>query len=360
MIQFGRLFMKLIDILQSDSSPFAIYGAQVVAYGAYKAIWNLCRRIPECFIVSNLNNNPQKIDNISIRTLDAVSQNTLIVVGVTELLQGEILSELRARNYCKIFILTHHEEHLLMSEYFGSIGMFPVVCGMNGQAPSSVDLALYEICNHNDKPLCNPPKHYPFEITLQAGASLTPKRIAVLSDNAGENISQKNKQYCEMTGVYWIWKNECHEWIGIEHYRRHLFVKPEMLTDKVDAVLPLPYMCYPNMSAQFRRFVSGNVLQALHHALKFLYPEEYDRYQTILSGPYQYTYNLLCVRQNVFNDYCQWFFSITEYMETMTEQIPEIKNTRALSYVAEVLTNLYFMDNKNKWKIRHTEKGIYV
>ena len=94
--------------------------------------------------------------------------------------------------------------------------------------------------------------------------------------------------------------------------------------------------------------------------MKELHPKEYDNYLAILHGQYQYTYNLVCARRQVFDAYCTWFFRITEYMETMAEEVPEIGNTRALSYVAEVLTNLYFMSHQDVWRIRHVEKAIYV
>lgn len=111
---------------------------------------------------------------------------------------------------------------------------------------------------------------------------------------------------------------------------------------------------------QFRRFVSEEVAQALLWALKQLHPDRYEDYLKILYGKYQYTYNLVCAKEEVFDAYCRWFFRITEYMETLSEKVPELRTTRALSYVAEVLTNLYFMDNRDGWKIRHTEKAIYV
>lgn len=295
-----------------------------------------------------------------MQTLDAVSKDSLILVCVTELLQAEILSDLREKGFHNIFVLTQHEEHLLMSAYFQNIGRFSVTCEAVGNHVDKVDFVMYEVKNHRDVPLKCPPKLQLFERTIQAGAALTGERIAMLTDNTGENISDKNKQYCELSATYWIWKNTDHEWTGIEHYRRHLLIKPEMFGGGVDAILPLPYLCYPNTLAQFRRFVSGNVQQALFRALKALHPNEYERYQEILHGSYQYTYNLLCARKDVFHDYCKWFFEITEYMESMAGEVPEIKSTRALSYVAEVLTNLYFMDNSVRWNILHTEKGIYV
>ena len=147
----------------------------------------------------------------------------------------------------------------------------------------------------------------------------------------------------------------------MEHYRRHLLIKPQMLGEDVDAIMPLPYICYPNEVAQFLRFVPPSVLDALLRALKELHPDEYEEYYAILYGKFQYTYNMLCVKRKVFDDYCQWFFEITEYMEThMSDEVPELRETRAFSYIAEVLTNLYFMSHQKALRIRHVEKAIYT
>lgn len=348
--------MSLFDTLDGYPGPFVIYGAQVVACGAYRAILELRGRRPECFAVTRMEGNPEEIDGVPVRTPEALDRNWLVIVGVTELLQGEIVSELKARGFENLFVLTQREEHLLMSAYFQRIGRFPLAEETaGGQNP---DLVLYEVRNHRDQPLKTRPALRSFERGIQAGAALSDKRVAELTDDSGDNISAKNRQYCEMSATYWVWKNTDHAWTGIEHYRRHLLVTPEMLGGGVDAVLPLPYVCCPNTMAQFRRFVSEDVRRALFRALKTLHPLQYGKYEEILCGPYQYTYNILCARRPVFEDYCAWFFEITEYMETMG--VPEIESTRALSYVAEVLTNLYFMYNEKGWKIFHAGKEIYT
>jgi len=355
--------MNLIQQLTTNLTPFVIYGAQVVAYGAYRAILGLCGRKPECFVVSSLENNPKEIDGVPVRTPEAISKEWLVIVGVTELLQAEIIESLKEKGYQNFFALTQAEEHKLMVAYFQSEGLFPVANAKLEQqekTKNSDEFVMYAVGNHRDKPLKNPPVLKDYEYPIQAGAALSEKRIATLLDNSGNNISDKNKQYCEMSAVYWIWKNTTQEWTGIEHYRRRLLVKPQMLKSDVDAILPLPYMCYPNTVTQFRRFVSEDVLQLLLKTLEVLHPEKYLKYREILYGQYQYTYNMTCTRREVFEDYCRWFFEITEHMETKAEQVPEIKNTRALSYVAEVLTNLYFMDNDKEWNILHVEKRIYT
>ena len=53
-----------------------------------------------------------------------------------------------------------------------------------------------------------------------------PLDLGYTKDNTGDNISDKNKQFCELTGLYWAWKNLGEaDYIGLAHYRRHFTVK---------------------------------------------------------------------------------------------------------------------------------------
>ena len=358
--------MVIDEIKKYDS--YVIYGAQVIAVGAREAIAHLTGKEPSAFAVGKPagktwfpTGNPEEIDGIPVVSIDTVPPDTFIVLGITELIQQEVIPYLKEHGYKKFFALTQNEEHLLMSAYYNSIGKFPVCEVSDHGISGDIDFSMYEVRNDKDKPLSFHPKLNSYEIPIQAGAELAEKSIAEVKDNTGINISKKNRMYCEMSAVYWIWKNTDHDWIGIEHYRRHLLIKPEMLNDDIDVIMPLPYICYPNEMAQFLRFTTENVLEALLKALKALHPDEYEEYHSILYGKYQYTYNMVCARKPVFDAYCKWFFEITEYMEeNYASEVPELVETRAFSYVAEVLTNLYFMYHQKDLKIRHVEKAIYT
>ena len=60
----------------------------------------------------------------------------------------------------------------------------------------------------------------PVYIPLHVGRELS-QDLGYMGDNTGEHISDLNPYYGELTGLYWIWKNETEaDIIGICHYRR--------------------------------------------------------------------------------------------------------------------------------------------
>lgn len=48
------------------------------------------------------------------------------------------------------------------------------------------------------------------------------KLKGLIVDSEGNSICEKNPYYCELTALYWIWKNDKKsDWIGLNHYRRY-------------------------------------------------------------------------------------------------------------------------------------------
>ena len=63
-------------------------------------------------------------------------------------------------------------------------------------------------------------------LPIQVGKVLHPDlNLGYQPDNDGENISEKNPYYSELTAIYWAWKNLKADYIGLVHYRRYLGMK---------------------------------------------------------------------------------------------------------------------------------------
>lgn len=74
---------------------------------------------------------------------------------------------------------------------------------------------------------CHQPTHvpdHPLLVPIQVGAALADTHFSgFLHDDTGENISYKNRSYCELTAQYWAWKNVSADYYGFFHYRRYLY-----------------------------------------------------------------------------------------------------------------------------------------
>lgn len=63
---------------------------------------------------------------------------------------------------------------------------------------------------------------YPY-VPIQGGRALHPDvELGYITDDTGDNISQKNASFCEWTVHYWVWKNvKDIKYVGLCHYRRY-------------------------------------------------------------------------------------------------------------------------------------------
>ncbi len=196
-------------------------------------------------------------------------------------------------------------------------------------------------------------------------------------DNTGDNISEKNPLYNEMTTVYWAYKNYASldnpDYIGFMHYRRH-FIFDETLEkgnydveeieddyfDKINyspEVVEKMVKNYDFVSVKpllrpslYNHYKVNHNIEDLDNAVKIieeLYPDYVEAANEYLNGEKAYFCNMFIFPRETFLRYGEWFFNITEKLEG------SLKSNRL--FVSEWLTGIFITK-----LIMEGKKGIFL
>ena len=204
-----------------------------------------------------------------------------------------------------------------------------------------------------------------FYIPIKVGTNNNEKMKLYISDNTGDNISSKNSNYCELTAIYWLWKNyDLPKYIGICHYRR-FFVKGifskilnendinKMMT-KNDVILPYPNKALPNVWEYFVHSKScnnENELKVLKEIIKNKYPDYYEDFNIVMTDNKLSYCNMAIMKKKDFVDYCSWLFDILfEYEKKIDISTFNDEEKRIFGYVSEFLLNVWIRNKKKKIK----------
>lgn len=170
----------------------------------------------------------------------------------------------------------------------------------------------------------------------------------MIGDDTGDNISEKNPQYCELTAQYWAWKN-LHdvEYIGFCHYRR--FFGTQIDKNNIDALLKNKDMLVIEQIDKFTIFSSMTIfisiedITILMMVLKKKYPEYEKVFLDYLYGCTLYSKNMFVCKKDLFDDYAAWLFDILFECEKYIRLSPYSRQRRSLAYLGEYLLPVYLM-----------------
>ncbi len=380
--------MRQIKELQYlRSHPFCIYGAGTVATSVYAAIKTLYDITPLCFLVSDsagrggLDKPPEEIDGISVRRLSEWKPvSTAYLIATPEEHHAAIIEGLRSlmKDPC-IIPVTNTMENELMEAYYSADSK----CGTVGKllsesrAGESVgtmasEVRVFQAKSHMDKLLGGQHSQlkgqtdlYPrYIIPIQVGTALTTRTIAEVKDNTGDNISDKNRNYCELTATYYAWKHSNAAYKGICHYRRILDISDmqiQALLEKKqewDVIMPYPSVQYPDISAQHTRYVKEGDWNAMLQALQETAPEYLEAYEEYVAtgGQFFNNFNILIAKAPVFDDYCSFLFRVLRRTEELTTPKGWERADRFAGYLGENLTTIYFIKKREILKIAYAGK----
>lgn len=145
-------------------------------------------------------------------------------------------------------------------------------------------------------------------------------------DDDGNNISAKNKNYCELTALYWAWKNLAANYIGLAHYRRHFagegergtLSQPEAqkLLAKKPVLLPKKRTYYiETLESHYGHTFNPEHIENLQAAIERISPEYMPAFRKHMASTSAHMFNMFIMRQDLLDEYCDWMFRILNAVE---------------------------------------------
>lgn len=206
-------------------------------------------------------------------------------------------------------------------------------------------------------------------------------------DNTGENISDKNSTYCELTAIYWAWKNlnlSELDYVGVAHYRRHFSMKKnaksltDVLSENELKTLKEKYGNQVVFTTPERRYVESienhyihslkgyeeihsKDIKRLRSAIHKCSPS-YDEFALkVLRGKSAHMLNMFIMSADNFKTYCEWLFPVIDTVVAMSRDREDQR--RYAGALSEFCLDIWAMANHIEIKelpLLETEKNSFV
>ena len=189
-----------------------------------------------------------------------------------------------------------------------------------------------------------------------------PLDIGFVRDNTGDNISLKNPGYCELTGLYWAWKNLDADYIGLAHYRRHFSL--HRTRDPFDGVLkyselvPLlrrkrvivPKMRRYYIESLYNHYKHTHYISQLDETRRIIeekYPDYLPSFDRVVRRTWGHMFNMMIMERGLVDEYCRWLFDILFELEKRVKagmvEMPALSSFQARFYgrISEIIFNVW-------------------
>ena len=205
-----------------------------------------------------------------------------------------------------------------------------------------------------------------------------PLDIGFVRDNTGDNISLKNPGYCELTGLYWAWKNLDAEYIGLAHYRRHFSL--HRTRDPFDGVLkyselvPLlrrkrvivPKKRRYYIESLYNHYKHTHYISQLDETRRIIeekYPDYLPSFDRVVRRTWGHMFNMMIMERGLVDEYCRWLFDIlfdlAKRVKAGMVEMPPLSSFQARFYgrISEIIFNVWLDDCLRTGKL--SKKDIY-
>ncbi len=184
--------------------------------------------------------------------------------------------------------------------------------------------------------------------------------IGYEKDNAKDNISKKNPYFCELTGLYWAWKNLDADYIGLVHYRRHFASKrikkkdlfnsvltleeADKLLDTTDIILPKKrtYFYVENLYGHYKHTLHVEPLDLTGRIIEEKYPEYSKEFKKLKKRTSAHMFNMFIMKKDKLDEYCTWLFDILGELEKLVDPTEyDTFHARFYGRISELLLDVW-------------------
>ncbi len=201
---------------------------------------------------------------------------------------------------------------------------------------------------------------------IHVGKILTEDDFGYLGDETGDNISFKNRNFCELTALYWAWKNDyfkTQKYCGLVHYRRYFygdlpFKKFSILSERqigtlmqsYDILLPKKRKYYiETIENHYANAHNKDDLLILREILSKKYPDYVNSFDTLMQRRELYLFNMFVMKKELFNAYMEWLFDVLIELEKRVDISKyDTYQSRIFGFVSERLFNVWIIKNELK------------
>lgn len=178
-------------------------------------------------------------------------------------------------------------------------------------------------------------------------------------DDEGENISAKNKGWCELTALYWAWKNTKADAVGLVHYRRHFKGRGGIASGaelcaalaSADAILPKKRNYF--IETTYSQYVHAHHAVDLDETRRILeerHPDCVAAFDAVMKSTSGHRFNMMVMKRPLFDDYCTWLFGVLSELERRLDVSSYSDyDRRVFGFVAERLLDVFVLARNVKF-----------
>ena len=231
------------------------------------------------------------------------------------------------------------------------------------------------VCCHKPDNFKNDEVYMPIHV----GKANSKYELGIQGDDTGDNISKENPHFCELTGLYWAWKNmQPVDYIGLCHYRRYFnfhthgtmfsdstIIHSEKFDDldlslpnidglfsQYDAVIAKPRIYPYSLSVDYCVGQVSEDLLTLYEVVEAKYPDySVDMKNVFLKNNKLSHYNMFILRWEDFNNYCEWLFDVLfEVRKKINIENYSVYQGRIWGFMSERLLQVWLLHNNKRVK----------